>query len=233
MNLKPILKISFSLTILTILICSKPAIAWHDKTHLSIARAAGYDSWYNAVGADIAKLKARKKEGPNHYVNNPRGTVISGSDVLRQVKYYDNVNNSDGRLYGSIVKSIRNYKKAKRTGKYPEYHLDYCAHYIGDLSMPFHNIEYKGFAKKNHIKLDGIVEAEIFDNFNKIKIYKIVIKSEKDLADEIAKIANKAIWLGYKLVDEKRLLTKEETYEQLSQSASLLKAVLIYLGKIK
>lgn len=28
--------------------------AWYDKTHLAVAKAAGYPQWYNAAGADIA-----------------------------------------------------------------------------------------------------------------------------------------------------------------------------------
>lgn len=36
--------------------------AWHDETHLAVAKAAGYHRWYNAVGADIAKIKAGKPE---------------------------------------------------------------------------------------------------------------------------------------------------------------------------
>jgi hypothetical protein len=34
------------------------AWAWHDETHLAIAKAAGYEKWYNAAGADITKIKA-------------------------------------------------------------------------------------------------------------------------------------------------------------------------------
>jgi hypothetical protein len=40
--------------------------------------------------------------------------------------------------------------------------------------------------------------------------------------------------LGYKLEDEKRLLTKEEAYQQVSHSASLFRAILEYVsGGIK
>jgi len=49
---------------------------------------------------------------------------------------------------------------------------------------------------------------------------------EADLAREIARIANISRKLGYKLRAEKRSMTKEEAYEQLGHSASLLKAVL-------
>ncbi len=35
--------------------------------------------------------------------------------------------------------------------------------------------------------------------------------------------------LGYKLEDEKRVLTKEEAYQQLSHSASMFKAILDYV----
>ncbi len=69
----------------------------------------------------------------------------------------------------------------------------------------------------------------ILDNLKKIKVYPIQIESEEDLAKEIARIANQAMILGYKLEDEKRLLTKEEAYQQISQSASLFRAILEYV----
>jgi len=188
-----------------VLLSATTASAWHDRTHLSVAKVAGYESWYNAAGPDLAKLKAGAIERPNHYVNKPRGTVISSADVFVQVPQYDNPNSEEGRLYGAIISAVRNYFNTTKQGKYAEYHLAYCAHYVGDLSMPFHNIEYKG--------------------------YDIEITSEDQLATEIARIANISIKFGYRLVDEERLLTKEEAYIQLGHSASLFKAILRYVGK--
>ena len=214
-----------------VLLSATTASAWHDRTHLSVAKVAGYESWYNAAGPDLAKLKAGAIERPNHYVNKPRGTVISRTDVFAQVPQYDNPDSEEGRLYGAIISAIRNYFNTTKQGKYAEYHLAYCAHYAGDLSMPFHNIEYKGYAKTHHQEVDATVESEVFDNCDKIKIYDIEITSEDQLATEIARIANISIKLGYKLVDEERLLTKEEAYTQLGHSASLFKAILKYVGK--
>ena len=34
------------------------AQAWHDHTHLSICKAAGFYMWYHCAGPDIAKIKA-------------------------------------------------------------------------------------------------------------------------------------------------------------------------------
>jgi len=67
---------------------------------------------------------------------------------------------------------------------------------------------------------------------NENNIYPIKINSEKDLANEIAKIANLSIKKGYQIQDEKRLLTKDEAYEQISHSASLFKAILEYVEKM-
>ena len=58
-----------------------------------------------------------------------------------------------------------------------------------------------------------------------------LIKSENDLAKEIARIANLPLKLGYRLEAENRLLTKEEAYIQLGHSTSLLKAILRYVQK--
>jgi hypothetical protein len=47
----------------------------------------------------------------------------------------------------------------------------------------------------------------------------------KDLAKEIARIANISRQLGFKIKTENRNMSKEEAYVQLGHSASLLKAV--------
>jgi hypothetical protein len=108
--------------------------AWNDKTHLAIAKAAGYPRWYNAVGPDIAKIKAGDKEVRKHSSKNPPDTVITPQMILVQVAKYDDKRDEKGHLYGAIVASLRNYKSAKASGKYHEYYLAYCVHYVGDLS---------------------------------------------------------------------------------------------------
>jgi hypothetical protein len=202
--------------------------AWYDETHLAIAKVAGYQKWFNAAGPDVAKLKMGHKEGHNHFVNNPRGTVVTPEMVIAQVERY-NQKDPAGHLYGAIIASIRDYMDFKKKGRYAEYHLAYAAHYIGDLSQPLHHTLYNDFNKRNHSKMDGVVNDEVMDNLDKIQVYPIEITTEQDLAREIARIANPAMALGYKLEDEDRLLTREEAYQQLSHSASLMKAVLRYV----
>jgi hypothetical protein len=68
---------------------------------------------------------------------------------------------------------------------------------------------------------------------DKIKLSPMMIKNEEDLIQNIALIAAKSKDLGYKLVGEKRNMTKDEAYQQISQSASLFKAVLEYVGYSK
>jgi len=205
---------------------------WHDETHIAVAKATGYKKWYNATGADMAKLKAGRKEKLNHYVNNPKGTTVTPEMVLKQAKKYNKTNELMGHLYGAIIGSVRDYLKAKHEGKYGEYHLAFCAHYVGDLSQPLHNTLYNTYNRKNHKTIDGIINDEVLDNIDRIKIYPIKIESEKDLANEIARIANLSLKKGYQIQDEKRLLTKDEAYEQISHSASLFKAILRYVGKV-
>ena len=204
------------------------ASAWYDETHLAIAKITGYPKWYNATGADIAKVKAGYKERHNHYSNNPPDVKITSEMVLSQVEKY-NKTEMQGHLYGAIIASLRDYIRAKSSGKYGEYHLAYCIHYVGDLSMPLHNTLYNFFNMRNHSKIDGTINDEVLDNLDKIKIYPIKIESEEDLAAEIARIANLSKELGYQIQHENRLLTKEEAYTQISHSASLLKAILAHV----
>ena len=213
-------------------------LGWHDETHLAIAKAAGYYKWYNATGADITKIKAGPIEKNNHFFDNSRNIVVTPELVLEQAKRYNDPNDNEGHIYGAIIESLRKYIETKQKGKYAEYHLAFCAHYIGDLSQPFHNIPYDNFNKVHHNANDGVVEKEVLAKIRKIKanMYPIKLRPahfEKDLAQEIAKIANYSRKLGYKLKKEDRDLTKEEAYRQLGQSASLLKAVLKYVGSLK
>jgi hypothetical protein len=205
--------------------------AWHDETHIAIAKVAGYHKWFNATGADMAKLKAGDIERHNHYVNNSRDTLVTPEMVLEQSRKYHQIDES-GHLYGAIIASLRDYIKVKKSGKYAEYHLAYCAHYVSDLSQPLHNTAYNDFNRKYHQEIDGIINDEVLKNLGRIKIYPLTIESEEDLATEIAKIANDAKELGYKLERENRLLTKDEAYWQLSRSASLFRAILDYVQKL-
>jgi hypothetical protein len=86
--------------------------------------------------------------------------------------------------------------------------------------------------RKFHAANDGLINTQVLDNIGKIKIYPITIRSEADLAAQVARIANLSMTLGYQLEDQKRLMTEEEAYRQVAHSASLLKAVLDYLNRI-
>jgi len=205
---------------------------WHDETHMSIAKAAGYKKWYNSAGADMIKTKAMGIERPNHYVSNSGETIVTPEMVFRQIKKYNKKTDITGHLYGAIIASMRDYLKKKHKGKYGEYHLAFCAHYVGDLSQPLHNTSYNAYNRKNHATTDGIINDEVFDNMDKIKIYPIKISSEKDLAKQIARIANLSIQKGCQIENEKRLLTEEEAYVQIGHSASLFSAILIYVKDI-
>jgi hypothetical protein len=205
---------------------------WHDETHVAIAKAAGYKKWFNAAGADMLKIKAGYKERLNHYTNNPRETVVTPEMVFQQIEKYNKKTDVTGHLYGAIIASLREYLKEKQKGKYGEYHLAFCVHYVGDLSQPFHSTLYNSYNRKNHHILESIINGEILDNIDRIKIYQIKIESEEDLAKEIARIANLSMKKGYQIEDENRLLTKEERYDQVSHSASLFKAILRYVEQV-
>ena len=224
--------INILLTVFFVTSFTGNSYSWNDETHLAIAKAAGYKKWYNSTGADMAKLKAGKIENLNHSVKNHRGTTVTPEMVLQQIKKYNQTKDFMGHLYGAIIASVRDYLKTKNTGKYGEYHLAFCAHYVGDLSQPLHNTLYNSYNRKNHKTTDGIINDEVLDNIDKIKIYPIEIESEKDFADEIARIANLSLAQGYQIQAEKRLLTKQEAYEQISHSASLFRAILRYVEKI-
>jgi hypothetical protein len=225
------MKLKCRISFMFFIILASPGFchAWHDETHLAVAKAAGYYKWYNAAGADIAKVKAGDRENFNHYSNNPPNAFVTPEMVLAQVSRYNDPTDEKGHLYGAIIASLRDYRSAKAEGKYGEYHLAYCAHYVGDLSMPLHNTLHDDFNRQHHAAMDGVVEDEVLIHLDRIKVYPVVVKSEEDLQREIVRMANLSIKLGYRLEAENRMLTREEAYVQLGHSASLLKAILNYV----
>jgi hypothetical protein len=183
--------------------------AWFDETHVAIAKAAGYPKWFNACGLDMIRVKMGNEEGHNHFVNNPRETLVTSEMVMGQVPKYNQID-FHGHLCGAIISSLRDYRRDKKEGQYAEYHLAFCAHYVADLSQPLHNIENTPFNRKYHKGIDGIINDEVLNNLEKIKIYPIKIETEADLIKEVARIANLSMALGYKIQEEDRLLTKDE-----------------------
>jgi hypothetical protein len=209
-----------------------PATAWKDKTHIAIGKAAHFDMAYNLAAPDVAKLKAYHVEDYNHWVNNKEGEVITPALVKGQIQKYNlGIEGEEkGHLYGAIVAAIRAYQDEAGGGKFAAYNLAYAGHYIGDLAMPLHNTAYDDFNTKHHSFNDGIVEDEVSTHLYRIILYPISIKTEDDLIEHIVRIAQKAKDLGYRMEKENRDMTKEEAYHQLSDSASLFKAVLEYVN---
>ena len=227
--MKTYVQLSIMLLVFTGILSLAPgSAAWNDETHLAVSKAAGYRKWYNSAGADLSKIKIGKLEGNNHYSNNPPGKTITASDALSQVNRYDTLD-PDGHLYGAILASLRMYRAVTEKGKYGEYHMAFCAHYVADLSQPLHNTVYNAFNQENHKAIDRIVNEEALDNLDKITVSPVVITSERDLARHIAELANRSAKLGYELEAEGRMLTKNEAYRQLSLSVSLLKGILDYV----
>ncbi len=214
------------------------ASGWHNETHLAAAAAAGYRHWYNAAGADITKIKAGTIEAYNHFFNNAGNVRVTPEMVLSQAGRYNMPGDKAGHLYGAIIASLREYMNALEKGRYAEYHLAFSAHYMADLSQPLHNIPYDDFNRTNHSANDGVVEKEVLKNIDRIKRHMYPVKLgpehfEKDLASEIARIADMSRHLGLKLRKEGRNMTKEEAYIQLGHSASLLRAVLEYQQSLR
>lgn len=209
-------------------------LAWHDRTHVAIAWAAGFERWYSAAAPDVAKSKypAGAFEGPNHYHHNPEGRSVTPEEVLRQVDRYDRTGDPDGHLYGAILASVRRYLELREKGKFPDYAMVYCSHYVGDLSMPLHNVPYDDFNRRWHHAGDGVIEAEAFALAPLIRsrIYPIVISSEEELAREVARIGELSRRLALRMRKEERPMTRREAIGQAVHSASLLRAILVYAG---
>jgi len=239
--------LTFSLA-LSLCICS-PALAWHDATHMAIFKAAGLDNYaYLAVGPDMAKEKSGGYEDGNHYRDNAKGVIVTATMVLDQVRDYNCRCNDEGHLYGAIIAALNQYQERKSRDKQARYPLGFAGHYIGDLSMPLHNVDYNDFNKAWHSANDGAVEGDeneptdskvariaagIREKMNRLPPYRFSAakddpaKFNHELAKKIAEIANRAIALGYAMQEanpQRTVMSSEEAYGQLAESAALLKA---------
>ena len=230
-------------------ICS-PAIAWHDATHMAVIRAAGLDDYaYLAVGPDMAKEKSGGYEEGNHYRGNAKGVVVTADMVLDQVRDYNCRCNDEGHLYGAIIAALNQYRERKsKKDKQARYPLGFAGHYIADLSMPLHNTAYNDFNKAWHSANDGAVEGDeseptdarvariaagIRERMNRLTPCRFPAakddpaKFNLELAKKIAEIANRAMALGYAMQEanpQKTVMSSDEAYGQLAESAALLKA---------
>ena len=226
-----------------------PALAWNDATHMAVMKAAGLDNYaYLAVGADMAKEKSGGHEEGNHYCNNAKGAKVTADMVLGQARDYNSRDKDKGHLYGAIIAALAEYRERKSNHRYANYPLGFAGHYIGDLSMPLHNTEYNDFNKAHHRANDGVIEgsedeatdvkvariaAEIRKRMARLPAYQLppakgdFTKFNRELAKKIAEIANKSITLGYAMEDsrpQKTVMSADDAYRQLAESALLLKA---------
>jgi len=214
---------------------SQEAMSWHDETHIAIARAAGYERWYNVTGPDIARVKAGAKEGYNHFVNNQPDMKITPEMVLEQAERYNDPGDRGGHLYGAIIASLREYIRTQERGRFHRYALAYCFHYIGDLSQPLHHIPYDDFNRRYHQLIEEAADEYIAkDGIRKITSYMYDIEidpenPERDIACHIARISNISLKLAERLKREGRVMTEEEVLRQIAHSASLIKGILGYL----
>ncbi len=216
---------------------SSPSYAWYDRTHMAVVEAAGAPGLsYLAVGADMAKEKAAN-ERFNHYSNNPHGTVITVKTVLDQAVLYNSTAPDSGHLYGAIIAALDTYRERKKDPtRYALYPLGYAMHYLGDLSMPFHNIDYNAFNKANHAGNDDVVNgeprlvSEIHSRMGKYATKINPLKFRESLVTHVAQLANRSTLLGYQLQGNGTVVMNKDTaYEQLAQSAALLRAILVAL----
>lgn len=199
--------------------------AWMDKTHIAIGQAAGFDSYYDLAAPDVAKIRA-SEEGPNHYFDNEANGVVTVNAIKKQIEDTDH---SHGHLYGAIIENLRKYIELKRAGKFADYYMVYVGHYIGDLSMPLHNINQTPWGWKHHLQIDGTLEKDI--DYKRIKVDMYSLKTEDDVMAKIAEIANASIQVADRIQGNENVLTEDEVYDRIGKSASLFRAVLEYADR--
>lgn len=241
--------------ILVFLICglllfSSVASAWHDKTHIALGLAiygseegfreaekrGEFTAYYDLAAPDLAKIRAGN-EACNHYYDQSRNELIAKEMVLQQVAQVGKVctDTEKGRLYGAITDSLRKYIEIKSKGGFADYYMAYVGHYVGDLVMPLHNVEFSGI--KHHSANDAVVEKEInLTTYNQARIIacmqEYTLNSEDEVIAKMLELASEASTLGYRLVDDnKRTMTAEEAYTQLGAGASFFKAIQAYAQK--
>lgn len=225
----------------------QPAAAWTDQTHMAIGCAAEFKGFHNDCAPDVSHTVAilnrlQKTDSQAHFFDASRPiTVKDVYDQLEQIGQQRSDGN-EGYLLGEIVNATRKTKERTEAGKFDDYNYAVLCHYVGDLSMPLHMAEYDDFNKKNHLKIDSILDRKdvkydvegAFLIAKELKVdNSVTYKTEDDVVNAVVALANKSHDLALKIRAENRLVTHEEAIAQASESATMFKALMKYCGKIK
>lgn len=205
------------------------ALAWFDETHAAVMRAAEAPfSPCLAVTAD-ALVDKLPNEAPNHYVNGT-GDGVTEAMVREQVGHY-NQPDPLGHLYGAVLAAYRHVQEVMVQHRRPAYAYGYLAHYVGDLSQPLHQMANDAFNKAHHLHVDGMVNDRAnLDKEIRQRMMPRTVTNEADVVREIVRLANQSRALGEKMRQSAGALSDEEAFQQLADSASLLRAITGQLG---
>lgn len=217
----------YSILTIIVVICSiAPVNSWFDKTHIAVVQACNVQySPCLAIAPDVVSHKY-PVEAANHF-SSAANVSVSFNYVLKQVVRYDK-DDSKGHLYGAIIASARQVYKNMKNQVRPDYDYAFLAHYVGDLSQPLHNSPYDLFNKKNHKRIDGLVDdipnlAELIF----LRMGKLRICTDAEIVVAVADLANKARAADKILRNHE--FSQSDALNLLGRSATLLNAIDIYL----
>lgn len=223
--------------------------AWTDQTHMAVGLAAGFSRFQNCPAADLSHTVAvinglTQTDGQAHFFNVSDDYELSVDDAYAQLEDIGKSQEEcpNGYLLGAILHTTRLCKEKTESGAYDDEYYAVLLHYVVDLAQPLHMSEYDDFNKKYHFACDDILsdkEAE-YPVFAAVALAdeitvdeELHFETEEELLGSVIGLAKQSQSLAKEMRAQERMITREEAIRQISDAASLGRALMRYCGKIR
>lgn len=209
----------------------EPAQAWFDGSHRAIMIAAGAPAEaHNASGPDMMTSKV-PQEGHNHFSNAilDDHPAHARQQIRDQATRYDQ-NNPEGHLLGAVLAALRTLQARQWRGGCAAYERGFLAHYVGDLLQPLHTGAYDAFNRREHLRIDGLMETvPKLATAVAAQMTPMNLRCEDEVVAAIAEAAHLAARMNVAL-RASGTLSQEQGLILLAHAASLLRALYAYAG---
>ena len=208
-----------------------PAQAWFDGSHQAIMSAAGAQAEaHTAPGPDMMTRKV-PQEGYNHFSNAilDDHPARARQQIRDQATRYDQ-NDPEGHLLGAVLAALRTLQARQCRGGYAAYERGFLAHYVGDLLQPLHSGAYDAFNRREHLRIDGLMETvPKLATAIAAQMTPMNLRCEDEVVAAIVDAAHLAARMNGAL-RASGTLSQDQGLALLAHAASLLRALYAYAG---
>lgn len=223
------------------------SLAWTEQAHMAMGLAAGFARFQDCAAVDIARTIAKinnltQTDGQAHFFNATDDYVLTVDDAYTQLQHLGQsaTDCPDGYLLGAILQTTRICKEKTAAGVYDDEYYATLLHYVADLAQPLHVSFYDDFNRSFHFVSDDILSdtEAVYPVFAAVSLADeltvddtLVFETEEQLLEAVIALAERSQKLAGTMRAEQRNITREEALLQVSQAASLGRAIMKYCGK--